>query len=926
MHAYFFPKKYIAAQGEPGSGGPPGKGVDMVDIVFAAFHEVYYKWSHTQYCGVVEEWRERTMKWIADGTPGVDGSNDVGIEKPTTGNFSDLPLPINTYKSLLREHLPDSVRSFELKALFNDIEEREEIQKFYNSIGLINDFRSIEDQYLGLKKRIDFVPQIHSLLKRTTTYARTIQEPDENRIALRILYTALLSKIVQIGQNENRESVVDLYEYLKLVQENIVKLSQDEREENWQKYQTEYKDVMDGKTKTALELIETQLKPAIDKSFRELNELTEQVIKDIKKLIENAAKEIAKLEEKKRELERAAIKTTFMTMVNFAVGIAGLGGPVLSAAAKAIAAGIELNMPKRAAYKDKKPLYEFVKEGKGALSVVRIALEQRHKEFLMYLDVVEEKLKNVKEKWANNIRGEVSVLRVNVSTQITDSNMIDPRRVEQFTEKLAKTADANKPTKSEQAAAWNAAKDVIGFIDKGFGKDIVKLQDSINEVNEAIAKQLGKILKLQKSTRKVLDVMVPMVLQLQKDIDKLQNDLDNDSHVELDIAKWNLKGSLRVVKTALREMSEGTETQADLTDNIDQLEETLSLLINIHDRIESYNEHAQFAKYMANMITGGTPSFQNPALGQAVATFRKTIRRNIVLQQYEVGIRAVKQHLFPFANFILSAWQLPPTLDPEDIEQITQTAVTKIKDVTEQVKLMQVTVGKYDKDIFGDVHFGRSTDGENVPFYQWKYDEIKNEINNFFHGEEILLKADIKNAYPTQIHAIKFNMIDFTFAIANQELQKELDSLLVREKLGVKMSMVGNSYYGCNGKSYYISVDDNVVFEYSFEKMPGTYIPKVKNEVYRKIMEKGYFLAPYTMWKIKLVKSGISVYDTHKKVEKFLNSDLRIEIAGRGQYFQDGASVSEVCNEDLADFYPEDMTTSIPKAADSKMPLILSIP
>lgn len=56
--------------------------------------------------------------------------------------------------------------------------------------------------------------------------------------------------------------------------------------------------------------------------------------------------------------------------------------------------------------------------------------------------------------------------------------------------------------------------------------------------------------------------------------------------------------------------------------------------------------------------------------------------------------------------------------------------------------------------------------------------------------------------------------------------------------------------------------------------------PNIRNEVQRKIMKKGNFLNPYTMWKTQLVNTGVLAKSIYEETKKFRSGDLRVELAG----------------------------------------------
>lgn len=113
-------------------------------------------------------------------------------------------------------------------------------------------------------------------------------------------------------------------------------------------------------------------------------------------------------------------------------------------------------------------------------------------------------------------------------------------------------------------------------------------------------------------------------------------------------------------------------------------------------------------------------------------------------------------------------------------------------------------------------------------------------------GEPIFLKADITNGL--EFNAIKFKEIRIYLSIANREAQDDLDDRM--SGFRVNLTMVGNQYYRCGNKYYYIPLDENIEMNYKIDPTKGIMIDP--NNVYVKIRKNEPFLSPYTTWNIKL--------------------------------------------------------------------------
>lgn len=253
-----------------------------------------------------------------------------------------------------------------------------------------------------------------------------------------------------------------------------------------------------------------------------------------------------------------------------------------------------------------------------------------------------------------------------------------------------------------------------------------------------------------------------------------------------------------------------------------------------------------------------------------------------------MAIHTFKEHQFPF-GFQVANFNFPVDMQFNDTDILIEKTIAHIEQLREEVKLSKTSLGKYDREIIKDIEFSGST-----PFFTWDSHDIKNEFEKLFKGEEIIPKADISNGIKQ--NAVKFNQIGIHMKSPNKNAQIELNSEL--ETFNVTMTMIGNSYYRCGARFYFIPVD-NVTIEYSLSKNQDG-MPKWSNEISRKIRSENYFWSPYAMWSIKLTHPN----NDFEKLSRFQNQSIDLELVGRGQYFKDhGLYAYEICNRHLDKYY-----------------------
>lgn len=336
-------------------------------------------------------------------------------------------------------------------------------------------------------------------------------------------------------------------------------------------------------------------------------------------------------------------------------------------------------------------------------------------------------------------------------------------------------------------------------------------------------------------------------------------------------------------------MSKPQWVQDEMNRIIEKIEEGFGTLIDIYDRIQSFIDQSKFAGFLAGLQSPNSHDITNPALRKVVTQLKRVIQSNLVLEQHDVAIHSFKQHFFPFATTHLEDFHLPSGLQVNDTEMLVHRASDEIDYLQDQVKFLEVSLGRFDREIFGDIYFSGNNISIAKPFYIFRSHEFKDIFKKLLSGEEIMIKADIAKGLSQ--NAIKFNEIGIQLKLIDTQMQDEFIAQL--EFFGVRMTLIGRLYNKCGEHFYYLPVDDNVVIEYSFKRDEHGK-PMKYNEVYRKLSEKHYFLSPYATWTIQLMNNYFdlttdevtSSQNAFNKLAKFTKSSLNLELVGRGQYFR----------------------------------------
>lgn len=482
------------------------------------------------------------------------------------------------------------------------------------------------------------------------------------------------------------------------------------------------------------------------------------------------------------------------------------------------------------------------------------------------------------------VKNKISELKIKTKNELEKKTPPDSKIIDEMQKELQRTLNDEKialkhqnmvkkdPYFEEKIQKLEHAQNILALDDGMQVETFDKIQNDATKTracSELFKTTNGEFRTVEEFERNIGKVLIERVSKMEQSIIDMSQRLPSESHVALDMSQWQIQSLIRDVKLHFHKMiSTEFEVGHDLQRCIDKLDESMAILIGVYDRIDSYSERTELATYFADIAS---IQFQNGVMkNDAICDLSRIIKTNFILEQYEIVLNAFKQHKFPFAHIYMQEFELPERLCINDIDGLKQEVIGKINKMHESIDYSNITIGKYDKDIV----FVKQ-----LVFYMWKNEEIRDDIYKLLHGEEIVIKADI--AKGLNQNAVKFKDIGIHLKIANERLQNELDSKL--ENFHVIMNMIGNTYYRCGKRSYRMSVDENIVIEYSIKKEQNGK-PIGKNNVYSKIRKSDFFLSPYTMWSIRL-SNGV-----FGDLDKFKNEIIDLQLIGTGQYVKHSSS------------------------------------
>ncbi|GBO21330.1 hypothetical protein AVEN_267892-1 [Araneus ventricosus] len=886
-------------EGEVGKAGAGGQGGKRGDDVEGDWSHILIYYPHCEVGCTTKRWDWAAIRVNNDraltGSNGASGENADGIKDPVPANgISGLPNLINEYKMYLRENINNRFTKFSLLQFLEELNSSNDVRNLYDILALIDEFQGLEEQFHKLSKQIDFSLFYNSLLDRICEFAKNLKEgpnSSENKKVLNYLYTATLGRIRNLRDSSETSLIIDIRKYLNLIKENIKTLkdleTQNNKVEVINKYKENYKKGIDKKIEEAMFFIKNQVSPEIENINAKIDDQVNTLIAETIALQEEAETEIEKLAEQKKKLGKTLALKGLFGCFQIIGGIVKLLGPIgiisgaVIDAASAVGNALALD--------DRKKALNLPSDVASAIKDIVDQIKSMRNKKVAYLqkllDDLSEEIKKNPEK-LSDMEGKINDIKDKLKK--VSENKLDYKQFKTLEDDLNKELKRkgddlkSNPNDNKSAKALKVIEKIAKIVE--FGSLLLSVYDKIKEekdkmgvVNDAMKKLEDQLKKLREYEEYIYDTIVPMLNEMMAHMKDISEKLGTKSQVALDVTKWQVQSNLKDIRMQMQRLTEGFKVKDDLNRSIEKLDEVMTTLIIIYDRIQSYQDQKKLADYIGDIssVAANGIHIKNQQLANAVNHLEYVIRANIVLEQYKSAIDALKQWVFPFADHYIEKSMLPSQIELEtNIEDLVQNAARQIEAIKQKIDLYDASVKNGDEYLQCEEFSSRYVSSQ--PFFVWKNEDFGSLISNLLSGKQVVLKADVKYSAPYK-HAIKFSEIDFYFKIKNDTAQSLLSQIL--KGFDIRATHLGNSYYRYADKIFLIT-SDSVTISYSYEKNDDG-IPIRSNKVYNTLKSGDLLLSPYTLWEARIINKTNQY--SFEDLENFKN-ETNLELSGFGSY------------------------------------------
>lgn len=820
--------------------------------------------------------------------------NAIGLSKPKANKRPNAAFSIDRYKSFVRESLHRMPMNSKFVTNFlRSMEQNIKIRAAYDTATFIDDFYQIEKQFHRLTNEDNLMVYFYqSLLERILEYVSNPSNKlrvDERKM-LANLYTAGLSKICKIRSGTEQNLIIDIESYLDVAIDHIRLITKSGKQVVLKQFKNEYRRHLDAKINDNHDIITIDIMPSIVQLSSQIDAVIENLLVKVIEEKNSVASDSVQYDKMRRKLEQSIIPRKVLNFVKIVADIVSLFSGFGTAVGKT------MNTMNRVAYaftnngnddKNYMPSNQITYTTKDEFNDNHYLLENstsflQHQKSESLLTVVDEILEVAD--------GEPDIYDIAQPIKTVKKKLMDDKRVDLSSEEIDLLQnDVQNIIQKKTAKVKRNETDSLKALDKIYKKLSVLQMDvemfkkfssndhKLYEIESVMRQSQTKLSDLNNLERDLQLSIIPTVHHMRVLLNKFHENATDHKMISFDAFKWRIQNILKHVRYQMQQFgSLNWKLNGELLHIFDKLDGAISTLSNIFDRMQIYEDQVRLSNYIANIesadfIHGMGSSSRESDLNRLNAI----IQSNVLLTIFDNALNGFKQTVFPFADFYLRRFNLPPQLETETN---LQTLVTK---ATDELVNLKLTLKEYhsasinpNDNLIHTADFSSDFKSSN-PFYVWTGDKHSDMMAKLLSGKNITVKADITKG--PKLNAVKFQYLEIQLKSTNQTHQANLDRFL--KNFDVIIIHHGNSYYRCDD-TFYLITSPTQRIEYSFEK-DSNGLSIRSNNVNIKMRNGDFVLSPYALLTISLIA---------RRPEQFMifNSNfgpsIDLELIGRGQY------------------------------------------
>ena len=734
----------------------------------------------------------------------------------------------------------------------------------------------------------------------------------EHALVLEFLTSTVRSRKLHLTNPWEPFLVVDMELFFKLEQENVQKLKEAvKEEEQYQHIQAitaDYLKRINSHFAEGIDYVENLIIPEIQDTEKKMFEITDFLVMTLKDLLADEMSNAQALAEHRKAMQKHAIINGVLGGLKIAAAIVSFWFPI----GGAIAAGIDLLnsifnpmpvlppqkpiiIPPAVKYGAQNSALRFRNYTGTQLDVFKTQIDTAEKLMMEEAQTFKQPLEALAEYRVN-----VSMLR-NASMHINET--VEPQHCfDQFlllllTRSYKKDVIRNLTRDVKEAAGISGrqeggvkAMEIAGNVQALFmaGTDYMnQLRNdalAIKETTYQISVTGTQIALTESAINRVEHDMAAEITGAFFELSELTADLNGKSVITLDVVRWRIQSILRDVKTDLyKEHTEGTQVDAYISRALEKIEDALTTMVLIFQRIQQYREHAELVNFTSAVNQDSTHYFtklSDPELDSAFIKLRFLLQGGVITKRFTLVAASYRMWSFPVVNPALCDLNefSTPGLNLTDRNGILKTLgnvehrLEVLKKVITDCKVTTCPGDEYRINVQFDHTANR------VPLFTWHNASSYLQINSLLEGRSVQFYANVlEGEGAAECDAVKFNRIYLHFQSSTNDTQHEEKFHKALDSFAVSMTHQGNNYY-LFGNEVYTFVGSKLVLYFSFF-LNSDGRPDQTNDAYEKLLKGDLTLSPYAPWDIKIEPLRQATYDDLKGFKNHF--DMHLEGAGK---------------------------------------------
>lgn len=786
----------------------------------------------------------------------------------------DIQSSIIAYKQFVWQNFALSAWKTNLTNFIDKLQNNEAIRSFWHVDGYIDEFISLENDYFHSKNDIDFIPMYEFVRHRFEQQTQHQKQAIENPNYSRLFYAALITKVLALRNHNHITTISDLRSDYNSTKRNIEDLIGDRI----------------GYIKRMCDANENSL----EARFQSAGELVESISTSISRIrtrpFENRCDDCIE------QLQAQMIREQMVTSLKIIQSFLSLTMHDIDALRKD-ASDKNVQIDSITNFKRRSPVMITTASAPFTAQISRIAenLHFKTHPFKELLDDFDSILKQDTSNKLNEIQQIVADLSTKMDEISANNRMLNENLADAFIFGQTNLTNAIDRVKQRLKMSNTKASERLGRMQsllKCFALGLETYQNCRNNpkkltaLNEQIDRFQGDLHKWTEYKQSIYRAVLPQSMQMDE---SMQNAIVlNDTHFTLDVRHWNIRPTLAELDKIFDRIRRRPLFDENIEFSMDLMKQQIKLFFSLYNHIRVYSDRVKLVALLEYIETSTKRPETDPKIQTKMAILNDDIYSNLMLEICKTVIQVQKMYNFPFGRNYSTLCDISTPfaeISHNSSQLIKQAFFYNIDDL----------ISRREDSIASETIFDT-----NQPFYQWKYHDFKDQIQQLLNGKTVTFNsvATLKNWPSMDKNAMKFRKIQINFKLENETKQIEFNDVL--KNFQVMMRIIGNNYYKCGRRIYTIPIDVDVSFQFNI--VNNTTIISKSNGIDSKFMQRKPFLSPYTVWNIQLISES-SRFD---ELKAFENEDIELQLLGDGRFIEDKELGQQACNDDLIENYQLD--------------------